>query len=291
MPIPQPTLRPACHCLRGFSSYSDIILLIFILSFILIRFFHHLFWFIHFIYLFIFICRPICQRLLNCDDSYHHLLCTGLGREIRVGCTGDVGEMEVKDERPHWEQMDAYMKSTFCLMLPGDSQTSRRLPESIMAGCIPVFPGPPYHTAAFASQVEYHKFAIFFKFNATPWTDSITVRWKADHGGLPGKKPHHPTDAEWWVPDVNNVENLVVSVNGPVEMVKYLRDMPASRIREKQHALQKVQPKFAYLEHSGAEKRDPSAADVIVDAMCQRWENQRKQEKVQAQEADDVGTR
>lgn len=80
---------------------------------------------------------------------------TGMGRDVRVACTGDIGELkEVQNERPHWEQMDEFKRSTFCLLVSGDSQTSRRLPEAIMAGCIPVFPGPPYHTMPLADEVR-----------------------------------------------------------------------------------------------------------------------------------------
>ena len=83
-----------------------------------------------------------------------------MGRDIRVACTGNSEEIkEVQNERPHWEQMDEFTRSTFCMLLPGDSQTSRRLPEAIMAGCIPVFPGPPYHTLPIANMVSIHRHA------------------------------------------------------------------------------------------------------------------------------------
>ena len=74
-----------------------------------------------------------------------------------MACTGNSEEIkDVQNERPHWEQMDEFTRSTFCMLLPGDSQTSRRLPEAIMAGCIPVFPGPPYHTLPIANMVSAH---------------------------------------------------------------------------------------------------------------------------------------
>ena len=37
--------------------------------------------------------------------------------------------------------MDRMRNSTFCLSMPGDSASTRRLSETIMAGCIPVFIG------------------------------------------------------------------------------------------------------------------------------------------------------
>ena len=37
--------------------------------------------------------------------------------------------------------MDRMRNATFCLSMPGDSASTRRLSETIMAGCIPVFIG------------------------------------------------------------------------------------------------------------------------------------------------------
>ena len=54
----------------------------------------------------------------------------------------------------HEKQMELYLTSRFCLMLPGDSQTSRRLPEAVMAGCVPVFLGPPFHSMPLANQAR-----------------------------------------------------------------------------------------------------------------------------------------
>lgn len=50
--------------------------------------------------------------------------------------------------------MEQYLNSKFCLMLPGDSQTSRRLPEAVMSGCVPVFMGPPFHSMPLVNQAR-----------------------------------------------------------------------------------------------------------------------------------------
>ena len=57
----------------------------------------------------------------------------------------------------HEKQMELYLTSKFCLMLPGDSQTSRRLPEAVMAGCVPVFLGPPFHSMPLVNQARAPK--------------------------------------------------------------------------------------------------------------------------------------
>eukprot|EP00884_Botryococcus_braunii_P013504 jgi/Botrbrau1/22154/Bobra.0206s0077.1 len=73
------------------------------------------------------------------------------GPDVRIECTGD--KMELKEEHAkqitHDQQVRLYFKSKFCLVISGDSQTSRRLPEAVMTGCIPVFfrAALPHHSA------------------------------------------------------------------------------------------------------------------------------------------------
>ena len=63
--------------------------------------------------------------------------------------------------------------------------------------------------------MDYSKFALFFQLNNTPWADTITVHWKVEDG----KRPHHPTDSEWWVPDI---ENIQVGPPQPAQMARSL---------------------------------------------------------------------
>ena len=58
--------------------------------------------------------------------------------------------------------MDRMRNATFCLSMPGDSASTRRLSETIMAGCIPVFLGPPYASMPLANDVRYREFSVFF---------------------------------------------------------------------------------------------------------------------------------
>ena len=43
--------------------------------------------------------------------------------------------------------------SAFCLILPGNSQSSQRLTEAFLTGCIPVFIGPPWHSLPLTQKV------------------------------------------------------------------------------------------------------------------------------------------
>ena len=58
--------------------------------------------------------------------------------------------------------MDRMRNATFCLSMPGDSASTRRLSETIMAGCIPVFLGPPYASMPMAGDVRYRDIGVFF---------------------------------------------------------------------------------------------------------------------------------
>lgn len=59
-------------------------------------------------------------------------------------------ELRVQVHKPYLQQM---AKSVYCLILPGNSQSSQRLTEAFLTGCIPVFVGPPFHSLPFRNQV------------------------------------------------------------------------------------------------------------------------------------------
>lgn len=54
-----------------------------------------------------------------------------------------------------FEEMFKKMRSTtFCPVFSGDAASTRRLSEIFLAGCIPVFLGPPYHSMPFSETVR-----------------------------------------------------------------------------------------------------------------------------------------
>ena len=70
-----------------------------------------------------------------------------------------VGSMEEVQSRAHYQ---TYLEnSTFCLVLRGDHENSRRFSEAILAGCVPVLiadmPAWP-----FARRLDYKKFSYEF---------------------------------------------------------------------------------------------------------------------------------
>ena len=58
-------------------------------------------------------------------------------------------------------------------MLAGDAASTRRFSEIMMAGCIPTFVGPPYHSMPFVEDVDYRDAAIFFNVtNYSAWLET-----------------------------------------------------------------------------------------------------------------------
>ena len=68
-----------------------------------------------------------------------------------------------KNKEPHSEVLDAMRRATFCPVLNGDTAASLRLSEVILAGCIPVFVGPPWHALPMVEDVDYESFAVFIE--------------------------------------------------------------------------------------------------------------------------------
>ncbi len=98
-------------------------------------------------------------------------------------------------------------------------QTSRRLPEAVLTGCIPVFFGPPFHTVPLADQLDYRSFAIFFNFTQpSSWNEGLPVRWTLDMS----ERAVAPVNSEFWVPDLPNI--LDFTINVPNAMVRSSSD-------------------------------------------------------------------
>lgn len=70
---------------------------------------------------------------------------------------------------------------------------------------------------------------------------------------------------------------LVIDVDDPAAMVRHLRALPEGEVVQKQQAVLAVQAQFAYLERGSMTA--PSAADLIAQAMCERWRLQRGTKK------------
>ena len=75
-------------------------------------------------------------------------------RGVQVACTDKEFALNELKVQPHQGMLEAMAGSVFCLIMPGNSQSSQRLTEAFIAGCIPVFLGPPWHTLPFSTEVR-----------------------------------------------------------------------------------------------------------------------------------------
>lgn len=67
-----------------------------------------------------------------------------------------------------YEELQVHMqRSTFCLLPPGGTASSRRLTDIVLSGCIPVFIGPPWHAMPLAGYADYPTFAVFVSVRST----------------------------------------------------------------------------------------------------------------------------
>eukprot|EP00884_Botryococcus_braunii_P007896 jgi/Botrbrau1/17107/Bobra.0157s0010.1 len=176
-------------------------------------------------------------------------------------------EFRVQVHKPYLQQMS---KSVYCLILPGNSQSSQRLTEAFLTGCIPVFVGPPFHSLPFRSVVDYQESSIFInittstekgKINKLEWwtKPEVPMQWQAD----PRSDFWNRYGPRWWFPDIPST--AIVNVSTYKRLVTYLRDLPDEVVLAKQQSVMRQRPLFIY---ATSPHHPPQATDVIVNMMC-----------------------
>lgn len=122
--------------------------------------------------------------------------------DVEVKCTN----RELGGQHAPFEDMFSAMShSKFCLAFPGDAASTRRLSELMLAGCIPVFPGPPYHSLPFSEHVDWRAAGVFFNISDyKPWSDENLEFFLS-----PSVRSVHETEARWWVPDAPVHESFI----------------------------------------------------------------------------------
>ena len=85
-------------------------------------------------------------------------------------------DAEYGGEAAGFDTMLAEMQdSKYCLLLPGDSASTRALSEMMMAGCIPVLAGPPYATMPMHEDFDYTAIGVYFNVsNYNTWQTQVT---------------------------------------------------------------------------------------------------------------------
>lgn len=141
--------------------------------------------------------RAVVFRRLN--EVYKTL---NKSSEVSISCTS------TSDRLSDDQYAELLFMSRFCLVLPGDSQSSRRLTDVIISGCVPVFVGPPFHTLPFLPLLKYEDMALFFHVkDSSAWFNAR----------LPTNKPWQcPTPVlspECWFDEASGLHGTVTYVN------------------------------------------------------------------------------
>eukprot|EP00884_Botryococcus_braunii_P022991 jgi/Botrbrau1/9376/Bobra.0252s0005.3 len=194
--------------------------------------------------------------------------------DVRIECTGD--KQELKEEHAkqivHDEQVALYHNSVYCLVIPGDSQTSRRLPEAVLTGCIPVFYGPPFHTIPLGTDLDYRDFSIAFNLTEPQaWNKNVRVSWNLSMDERANERG--PTDARFWIPDVPYLAEWAIQVPNLKAMVQALRKVPAAEVQRLQAGLNAVGSRFLYMPlPSSSGNAKVSLSSLLINHMCRRAE-------------------
>ena len=79
---------------------------------------------------------------------------------MQVRCTEREFEQNRFATQQHRSLVEQMANSAFCLIMPGNSQSSQRLTEAFLTGCIPVFLGPPWHSLPLTQKVSASPLAL-----------------------------------------------------------------------------------------------------------------------------------
>lgn len=160
---------------------------------------------------------------------------------VKCKCSSCPGHHE------HSSMLSKVGRSNFCLVLPGDTQASRRLTEVLLMGCIPVFIGPPFHALPFAEYVDYNSIGYFFQIKQASWiydpVDAFNLGlWRLDSGVA------------------------VVKVDFLIDVYAYLRSVRDCEIKRKRLSLQEHRRLFVYT--TSLRESKPQAVDVVIHNLC-----------------------
>ncbi|KAL4854407.1 hypothetical protein ACK3TF_004916 [Chlorella vulgaris] len=185
----------------------------------------------------------------NCGTAQCGMLMRLTIAEALAGSPADVqvkcANRPVRQPKPHAQVQLEMRRSVLCLLVPGDNVSSGRLTEAILAGCIPVFIGDPWHELPFNhGEVEWPNIAVFIKVQSPGWTNATTC-------AAPLKQWNQKADVTYATATVASLDAAFA----------YLRALPKEAIERRQAALERERTKFMYAAPPG---RDSSALSDIV---------------------------
>ena len=165
-------------------------------------------------------------------DFVHSVETDRKSADIDIKCSCDICD----NHTPHAEVMQSYRRTRFCPILASNVQSSRRISEAILSGCIPVFIGPPFHSLPLHLDVDYSSMAIFMNVtNSSAWIDETS--------------PHHLKNklvTHIWPLDDVKLEDQLVPVDNMEHVVDYLRNLPPEVEVAKRRSVLQQRFKFYY---------------------------------------------
>jgi len=201
-------------------------------------------------------------------DMVHGILAHRNASDIDMRCSCDICD----NHTPHRLVLEGYRRSKFCPVVPSNAQSSRRLSEIILSGCIPVFIGPPYHTLPLSLDIDYASMAIFINITNSVWIDK--------------ESPHYLQNrlvSHLWPLEDPSLEEHLVPLENIHEVVDYLRNFPTSEEARKRQSVLNQRYKFYYgavPESDGGDGRQSELADIAMKHMCRHAASERRRLKL-----------
>ena len=168
----------------------------------------------------------------------------------------------------HSALLEDMSQHRFCLVIAGDTSSSRRLTDSMLAKCIPVFIGPPFHTLPLTDVVDYASFGLFL--NVTSKSTFLTGQQKGQPSDymwqLDTTRPHpvSASQSEWWVPD-GDWHASAIAVEAFTDILPTLESVQGDDLTSRQASLERFSPYFRY---SSDYPAGHSATKAVIDSIC-----------------------
>lgn len=133
------------------------------------------------------------------------------------------------------------LSSRYCIVIPGDAQSSQRLSDVIISGCIPVFIGPPFHILPLRHLINYEDMSLFFHVNeSSSWF----------HAGLPINASMQCSlpalDPVCWFDESSSLQGSIVFVDRVESIPSLLHSITADRENELRRGVSFYMRHFLY---------------------------------------------
>jgi hypothetical protein len=178
--------------------------------------------------------------------------------DMQATCSCDICD----NHMPHQDLQASYRRSRFCPVLASNVQSSRRLSEVIMAGCIPVFIGPPFHALPLVGDVDYASMGIFINVTNSDWIDMTSANFLQNS----------MVTKVWPLEDAAAAATLV-EVASLQEALRYLRNIPRQLETMKRRAVLRERWKLYYSAKpigDGGDGQQSELAELLMQKMCRR---------------------